>query len=214
MKQQLRVCAVSDTHNDHWKIELPDPRDVDIFIHAGDFSHKGSREEIEDAFDWLESLEFKHKIIIAGNHDYIFADKPRLILKMLPEDVIYLQDTSTEIGGWNFYGNPTVPRRGNAAFALERNSNEMRMNRALIPKDVDVLITHAPPWGIRDTNHKQVNCGCEKLRNRVDYIQPKFHIFGHIHSSFGHSFIENTNYYNVAYLNGFDERVTIFDLMP
>jgi len=41
----------------------------DIFIHAGDFTDYGREEDFTNFFSKLERLKFKHKIVIAGNHE-------------------------------------------------------------------------------------------------------------------------------------------------
>ena len=62
--------AVSDTHANFKMLE-----DVvlkykgDIFIHAGDFTHHGREKHFRDFFDILDRLQFRHKIVIAGNHE-------------------------------------------------------------------------------------------------------------------------------------------------
>ena len=40
----------------------------DIFIHAGDFTDYGIESNFWEFFKLLERLDFKHKIVIAGNH--------------------------------------------------------------------------------------------------------------------------------------------------
>ena len=35
----------------------------------------------------------------------------------------------------------------------------------------------------------------------MEQIKPKIHIFGHIHEGFGHSKINSTDFYNVAFVD-------------
>jgi Icc-related predicted phosphoesterase len=74
-----------------------------------------------------------------------------------------------------------------------------------LPEKVDVLITHQPPFGIRDAICKPVypgaSVGCRRLREAVEKLEPKLHIFGHIHESHGDEVIGKTHFYNVAYLD-------------
>lgn len=64
----LRFVAMSDTHcrhRDH--VSLPPG---DVLLHCGDFTMKGGLAEVSDFADWLTSLtQYKHKVIIAGNHE-------------------------------------------------------------------------------------------------------------------------------------------------
>ena len=62
----LRIVLISDTHNKHEKLEMPEG---DVLIHAGDFTNNGTEQEIKDFDSWLASLDYKHKIVVPGNHD-------------------------------------------------------------------------------------------------------------------------------------------------
>ena len=42
----------------------------DIFIHAGDFTRMSRKKEYQKFRDFLQSLPYKHKIVIPGNHDF------------------------------------------------------------------------------------------------------------------------------------------------
>ena len=46
----------------------------DIFIHAGDFSRYGSEKHILNFLTCLKKLEFKHKIVVPGNHDVVLDE--------------------------------------------------------------------------------------------------------------------------------------------
>lgn len=65
----VRFVFVSDTHTYHKSLKLPKG---DILIHTGDFTYSGGLKEIESFSDWLGTLDFKHKIVISGNHELSF----------------------------------------------------------------------------------------------------------------------------------------------
>src|SRR5947207_7376992 len=65
----VSIVAISDTHSMYSRLKFDPASNADILIHAGDLTNRGTKEELEDAIDWLASLPFKHKILIAGNHD-------------------------------------------------------------------------------------------------------------------------------------------------
>jgi hypothetical protein len=52
-----------------------------------------------------------------------------------------------------------------------------------IPKDLDVLVTHMPPYGILDEE-----MGSLEILNFVLKSKPKYHLFGHIHATAGQEF--------------------------
>lgn len=188
----MRVVCISDTHERHRKVEVPDG---DVLIHAGDFTMIGERKWIEDFNDWLGSLPHKHKIVIAGNHDFGMAEHAALLT-----NCTYLQDSGVEIEGIKFYGSPFTPTFGRWAFMLDRGKTILE-KWLQIPEDTDVLITHTPPYGILDRPMKTYNpCGCEDLAVVVKAIEPKLHVFGHIHGGYGEH-IEGTHYVNASVSN-------------
>jgi 3',5'-cyclic AMP phosphodiesterase CpdA len=73
-------------------------------VHSGDFTLRGTEKEIKDFNEWLGTLKFKHKIIIAGNHDFAFEQNPEA--RSWITNATYLQDESIVIEGIKFYGSP------------------------------------------------------------------------------------------------------------
>ncbi|MGE0487941.1 MAG: metallophosphoesterase [Vulcanimicrobiota bacterium] len=64
-----RVVCLSDTHSLHEQVEVPEG---DILLHAGDLCNHGTKGEVK-AFDaWLGRQPHRHKLFIAGNHDWPF----------------------------------------------------------------------------------------------------------------------------------------------
>jgi Icc-related predicted phosphoesterase len=73
---------------------------------------------------------------------------------------------------------------------------------SLIPYNLDVLITHGPPFGILDqTAPGEAHLGCEELLNAVEEKKPRVHLFGHIHGGAGTFENRATRFMNAAYLN-------------
>lgn len=183
-----RIVCVSDTHNCNEEIVVPDG---DVLIHAGDATTVGTVEQVRTFNLWFAGLPHKHKIFVAGNHDWIFERDNEQARRLLDTSIVYLQDSSTEIDGLKIYGSPWQPRFFDWAFNLNRGP-EMAEKWAMIPDDVDILITHGPPNGILDLVSRQgwnENTGCEELRKRVEEIAAlgrlRLHVFGHIHCGYG-----------------------------
>ena len=67
-KPALRIVLLSDTHQLHREVDVPDG---DIFIHAGDFTmFSESMQAVVDFNDWLGGLSHRYKIVVPGNHEY------------------------------------------------------------------------------------------------------------------------------------------------
>lgn len=184
-----RIVFLSDTHNQHENIIVPDG---DLLIHAGDATNYGTEVEVENFLSRYAYLPHLHKIFVAGNHDWLYEnDNRRARLLTANHGIEYLQDSFTEIEGLKIYGSPWQPRFFDWAFNLNRGA-EMAEKWKLIPADIDILITHGPPHGILDEVPRQYwteNTGCEELRKKVEEIAAfgklKVHVFGHIHCGYG-----------------------------
>jgi Icc-related predicted phosphoesterase len=176
-----KIVCLSDTHNCNEKIVVPDG---DVLIHSGDATINGTGEEIRRFNQWFSALPHKHKIFVAGNHDWLFETGRRQAENLLDPGIIYLQDSAAEIDGIKIYGSPWQPRFYDWAFNLNRGA-EMAEKWKMIPEGLDILITHGPPHGILDRTPNGDLAGCEELREKVVQVCPKVHIFGHIHHGYG-----------------------------
>lgn len=176
----MRIVAISDTHGMHRRFDVPDG---DVLIHAGDLTGHGELAEVEEFDTFLGTLPHRHKIVIAGNHDFCFERRPGEAGKRLT-NATYLQDEMTTVDGIVFYGSPWQPWFHDWAFNLQRGP-EIKAKWDLIPEGVDVLITHGPPWGYGDRTLSGLQVGCEDLLAAVQRVMPRLHIFGHIHEGHG-----------------------------
>ncbi|TVZ56932.1 Icc-related predicted phosphoesterase [Lutibacter sp. Hel_I_33_5] len=194
----MKIVFISDTHNKHNDIEIPKG---DILIHAGDVSSRGRANEINGFLDWFSKQPHKHKIFIAGNHDFYFERAHNVMVEAkIPDNVIYLNDTGCQIKGVNFWGSPIQPEFYDWAFNRKRGE-EIKQHWDLIPKNTDILITHGPPYGILDKTVRGEFVGCEELLKKNIEIKPKVHVFGHIHESYGIIKKNETIYINASILN-------------
>lgn len=189
-----RITFISDTHNIHHHIPKDHLPGGDILIHCGDVSSRGYREEIKQFLNWFELQDnYEHKVFIAGNHDFFFQDNPLQSKELLSEypNIIYLQDNMVEIDQIKIYGSPWQPEFYNWAFNLPRNGEKLLEKWKLIPTDIDILVTHGPPFGILDYTVQGLNVGCEVMLDELKRIKPKIHSYGHIHYAYG---IREINY--------------------
>ncbi|WP_419191276.1 metallophosphatase domain-containing protein [Saltatorellus ferox] len=176
------VC-LSDTHGMHDEIVVPEG---DLLIHAGDLTGRGTSREVTRVAEWLADLNHRHKLVIAGNHDFLFeSDSERGRALIESAGATYLQDEGVEIDGVHFWGSPWQPWFHDWAFNLARGE-PLRRVWAKIPPATDVLITHGPPFGMLDrvarTNEP---VGCEALTERLRELDVRLHVFGHIHEAYG-----------------------------
>jgi Icc-related predicted phosphoesterase len=208
----VRVVCISDTHNFHDSINLPDG---DILIHSGDYSFYGTLDETTKFADWIASLDkFKHKVVIAGNHDIGMDAKsydkigdmwkqdplgasrnndPADVRALLAErkGITYLENQDVVIEGVKIFGSPVTPLIALGVvqpipMAFQpTTTDELRACWDLIPDDAQIVVTHGPPRGFCDAAAPYYRIGCELLRDRVLQIRPDAHVFGHVHQARG-----------------------------
>lgn len=181
------ILHISDTHGAHRRLgELPA---ADVVVHSGDFTMAGSEAEAIDFLEWFCDLPHRHKIFICGNHDECLYDAT---IDGLDNNVYYLCNSGVEIEGVKFYGVPM--------FMADCVTEQQNRHYAAIPSDTDVLITHAPPYGILDFDDN-INYGSEELLLRVSTVSPRLHLFGHIHCQHGMTDNGITRFSNGAIMN-------------
>jgi Icc-related predicted phosphoesterase len=173
----LRLVLLSDTHQLHRKVEVPDG---DIFIHSGDFTmFSRSMAEITDFNTWLGELPHQHKIVVPGNHEFFLETDPSK--RSMLNNALVLLNEGTAIEELRIWGSPVTPLYG-GAFGLSSGEDRKRLY-AQIPENTDVLITHGPPYGILDSGPDSgLHSGCRELFDAVMRVRPKLHVFGHAHA--------------------------------
>lgn len=188
-----KIICISDTHGYHSHCKVPAG---DILIHAGDCTDDIGMAALREFLIWFEQQPCPEKILIAGNHDGAFEKWPDLARQMVKEyapSVHYLQDSEVNIGGLTIWGSPYTPTFFDWYFMRDRGE-KIRHHWDLIPDNVDVLVTHGPPFSQLDlSNHWnestgrkwEDHLGCRDLWDAVQRVKPQLHVFGHIHGSGG-----------------------------
>ncbi|KAG8530046.1 uncharacterized protein KY384_005528 [Bacidia gigantensis] len=190
-RERIHVLCISDTH-----CLKPEQLPIaDLLIHAGDLTNAGTADEIQDQVDWLKSLDYKYKIVIAGNHDSYFdprsrgeQDKYRQInWGDGQQKILYLQHSSIELDfnqhgrTLTVFGAPQIPACGGPEFAFQYPRGQDAWS-GTVPADTDILVTHTPPKYHLDLPR---GMGCEWLLEEVWRVRPRLHVFGHVHCGHG-----------------------------
>ena len=192
----MDLTIIADTHGLHDEIKLSPGT---MLIHAGDITEFGIEEEVIDFLQWFAEQPFKYKIFIAGNHD-LFLEECTIAKrkKLIPNGIIYLQNSGVEIEGIKVWGSPVTPYFLGMAFNARRGADIKKIWNK-IPIETNILITHGPPKGILDNDF-----GCEEILQRVNIIQPKVHCFGHVHETNGIVNVNRTKFINAAVVNSLE----------
>ena len=181
----MKVWFISDTHNRHASLQIPE--DVQAVFHCGDESHLSNPmrnlPECRAFFEWYTSLPIESKFFVPGNHSTAF-ERGLLTPADYPQ-VRFLVHEACEWRGWKIFGTPYTPLFFNWAYMKPRPDLDAVWQT--IPDDIDILLSHGPPKGIRDVTRDwktkdPIHVGSKSLtRHVLERIRPKYHAFGHIH---------------------------------
>jgi Icc-related predicted phosphoesterase len=199
------IDCISDLHGHY-----PELEGGDLLIVAGDWTVHDKPSELLKFFLWVTGQEYQRKIVIAGNHDNMIQETP-MMLEGLPDLALtYLCDSGTEVEyeepirnlldendkslvyrkKLKIWGSPwTKTFEGMnphcKAFTCD-TEEELAGKWALIPDDVDILVTHSPAACILDRNDRGEYCGSPSLLIRATSLPNlKLFVFGHIHEGYG-----------------------------
>ena len=198
----MRIAILSDTHSQHNLQHLPIKMpQCDLIIHAGDCTGNGSIAQTMAFLRWFEQFKTE-KILVPGNHDWLFEENLRLIkheTKHLKNLHILTHD-SLELFGTKFFGTSYQPIFYDWAF--NRSNATRRILFDKIPENTEVLITHVPPRGVLDTNSQDERRGDLELSTKIKHL-PKLnlHAFGHNHEGYGQMLKDNILYVNGSVCN-------------
>ena len=163
-----RLFAFSDTHGMHRKLSIP--KSTEILICAGDVVSDFQENELTDFFNWFSSCPAQISEAVPGNHEIIFDLCPEEARQLMPANVVLLEDCGIEYDGITFYA------------ISSRMVQQMQWlgGECGLPYKTDFLITHIPSKGILDED-----MGSEILKQIILERQPRYHLFGHVHSKGG-----------------------------
>jgi len=190
----MKIVAFSDLHGQHsrkltkWFMEHP----ADILLFAGDLQ-LNNFDDGSFFLQWLNTLPYRHKICIFGNHDGNYNYTIEKSKKY--NNIIFLNNESITIEGIKIWGSPYSVQFGNWWFM----ESEEKLAKIYddIPDDTNILMTHTPAFGILDRTIEGINVGSMQLCNRIAKLHNlKYHISAHIHEAAG-----TKNFNGITYIN-------------
>lgn len=215
----MKICAMSDLHGILPEITEP----CELVLICGDISPLKFQRDVPSIDEWLKKrfsewvnkLPCKKVIMVAGNHDFAFQNRPpywklecityptegKLIL-LENEYIDYLSEEDFKVH--RIYGTPDCHKFGNWAFMYENETLEQHFQN--VPENCDIVISHDAPYGISDIcfegYSRQKHIGSEPLYNMLSRVKPRYNFHGHLHTS-NHEveFLNDTAVYNVSLLD-------------
>jgi len=199
----MKAVCFSDTHHNPLKLELPE---ADFGFFAGDCCGRGDEKQYRQFIDWYAEQPVKYKIFVPGNHDKFTEKRPDHAISIAKAHGIHvLINDFIVIDGIKIYGTPIQPFFMDWAWNVVKQEDRAKVY-SQIPPDVDVLITHCPPYGVLDNTpptawnnySTEEHVGCYALLEQVMKVKPKYHVFGHIHHSHGALVRHGTKFINAS----------------
>lgn len=209
----MKIVAISDSHNRYEQLTIPE---CDLLISCGDYSMNGHLWEVIRFHKWLNKQPAKHIISVQGNHEQgvekDFSLSKNTALEECPR-VHFIDEGYVEIEGIKIWCSAITPFFCNWAWN-RRRGEEIKSHWDKIPLDIDILVTHGPPYMIGDMirhEHFDENgvsswieqfVGCVDLSNKIkELTNLRLHFFGHVHPGYGHTHKNGVDYYNCSVVN-------------
>jgi Icc-related predicted phosphoesterase len=218
----MRIVALSDLHG-----HLPEVQPCDLLIVAGDVcpdrvgealaEHDPTAQKVwfdESVRPWLAASPAAHRILTWGNHDWcgqacnFQGDSPNVASSTALQILV---DGGTSVPGNGAAGRAisvwaTPWSRRFMHWAFMKSREELAEIYAAIPEGIDVLVSHAPPYGYGDRSidgqtGEVEHLGSRELLAAIARVKPRLVICGHIHGGHGYFEYNATAIYNVSVLS-------------
>jgi hypothetical protein len=187
------IYAAADLHGSAARFEVvarqADRPEVQALVLAGDLVHYGRGHAILERLATLPKPVF----VVRGNTDPVRIEKniaagPRMHSLHLKRR-LYRRHPFVGVGG-------TLP----VPFRSRIGWSETKMLKRLAPMLTtrSILVTHPPPWGVRDRVAGRWHAGSRGLRRLIEATNPAVLICGHIHEAAGIEWLGRTLVVNCA----------------
>ena len=188
----MKVLVVADEESryyyDYYKPGRLD--DIELIISCGDLSRT--------YLEFLVTLGNCPLLYVCGNHDDTFADHP-------PEGCVCIEDTVFLYRGLRFAGlGGSYRYRPDGIYMYTEKQMARRIRKLWWKirknKGIDVLVTHAPAFGLGDLDtlpHRGFRCFLKFLGK----YRPRYMLHGHVHRNYGFKIPVTQKYLGTTIIN-------------
>lgn len=171
----MKILFISDEESkEYWDFFRREAFEgIDIIVSCGDLK--------AEYLSFLTTMTSIPVLYVKGNHDDKYVAKP-------PEGCICIEDDIFEYEGVRFLGLGGSYRYKEGANQYTDNEMKKRVRRLwfklLKKKGFDVLVTHAPAYGVNDGNDLP-HRGFEIFVDLIEKYNPRCFAHGHVHMNYG-----------------------------
>lgn len=171
----MKILAVSDEEQEAlWGYYQPGRlQDYDLIISCGDLNY--------NYLEFLVTMARCPVLYVPGNHDTAYLHHP-------PEGCDSIDDRIVEYNGLRILGLGGCRRYHPGPYQYTERQMRRRIRRLRFALwrtgGVDIVVTHAPPYGVGD-GLDRAHWGFEALLKLLDKYQPQYLLHGHVHMRYG-----------------------------
>ncbi len=171
----MRILAVSDEEMPaFWDHYVPGRlAEYDLIISCGDLNY--------NYLEFLVTMARCPVLYVPGNHDLSYLHHP-------PEGCDCIDDRILEYNGLRILGLGGCRRYHPGPYQYTEKEMRRRIRRLRYALwragGVDIVVTHAPPYGVGDALDR-AHWGFEALLELLDKYKPKYLLHGHVHMRYG-----------------------------
>ena len=187
----MKILAVSDEECAAlWDCYVPGRlREYDLILSCGDLK--------ADYLSFLVTMGRAPVFYVHGNHDTSYGSEPPEGCDCIDDHiVVYNGIRILGLGGCRRY-HPGAHQYTDAQMRRRIARLRYRLWRM---GGVDIVVTHAPPWGVGD-GEDPAHHGFEALRELLDQYHPQYLLHGHVHLRYGSDTTRERRYGDTQVIN-------------
>ena len=177
----MRILLVSDTESeyiwDHFEAERFEG--VDLIISCGDLK--------SDYLSYIATVIHAPVFYVHGNHDTEYIDNPPGGCDSIEDKLVVFKGLRIlGLGGsmkYNYHKENSVPPFQYTEKQMAQRIRKLRL-QLFLNKGFDILVTHAPAFGISD-GEDVCHSGFKSFLPLLEKYRPRYFFHGHMHLQFG-----------------------------
>ena len=145
--------------------------DVELVLSAGDLTAK--------YLEYVVTMIPAPLLYVPGNHDQRYEERP-------PEGCVCVDGRIVTVKGLRIAGlggSPSANPDGVYKLTEQQMAKRVKWLSGHSKNAIDIFLTHSPAFGLGDDGHSG-HPGFECFVDALDQINPRFHIFGHVHPEY------------------------------